>query len=776
VTNFGDLIHRFSTDQVGLNAAMTFDALGRTAIFARFKLLSACEPLTGKVLWQLTDEADGAVTGSAFSQDGQLMAITVASIPDFHIRVIDLGTGTERYIIQGLTAHSPGPIFPNSPTFSPDCQLLAFHSGDGDGRLFVCSAATGEHLWQAAMPPKGFVNNLTTAPAMWFSPDSTLLAYPNGSGIVVVDAKNGEAPHGGELEVTAPLGSLWRFTLDSRRIAWAQWTTGAAPTVTLTDIDTRLPVCTFSLLTGTLLAVPGGGVFSHDARRIAVVGRRSIGPGPAPNRGAVAVFDLELGDSEPEPLPTEFIGREPLFAPIGVDIADSTAVAFSPGHRYLLVGTPRNGGTYGVRITDTDTSETVWLRENPTAFPSLFSPDGKYFAAWGTGDGYQIFAAGDPPDPGSDPAFLSKLRSSTVFDHAVTNIGVVACVPPVGVAATLGGDDGAGPVDASVTIFRADPVPFPPEDDARPRNVPIRTLIVALACGGDDWFVAIGGGNGSLRVLNSAAPTWQALHDGAVNAVVVAPSGSLIATGTGNPVTTGTGVPARSVQVFDRTLAPGENLDHRRPLWSSVQHPEGVIHVAMSADERWVVTGCSDGGVRVFENSVDAEHTARRTIASFNRVRSIGFGGIQFFAVGLDQSAIVVDATLTDATAGSSDIVYAHPFPPIGVCLNSDASLLATRTGPGDATLRVWRVPDGTETPLFARDYHGAINGIAFNPVRPILAVALAKGGVAILNTDTGHDHIRLPFLKAVNDVQFSTDGTLLIAASDDVVNIYSAI
>jgi WD40 repeat protein len=730
MASIGDPVSSISYADIGFpggSSGVIFDPHGSYVLAARAGRITACDTKTGKVQWHVNDSAGTVVAGGACSPDGKSIALLWGIFTKLCLRVLDLATGADRF--------GRGPWVNRSPVFSPNGQLLAYSLWDLSAspttqKVTVVPGGSGTpDLWTAPgfgglFAKFGDPPNSAISP-IWFSPDSRLLAIrrEGPARIELFDAVTGDPT-----PLTLPLGQGRSiFTPDSRYVVTfnsqaAQW-----PVVRFTDAETGLIAWETQLVGGsTPPTSQAGGIFSTDAGKVAVF-----------TDSGTAVFDLPA--SAPQ--------SHPLFPP------DPTASphAFSPGGNFLSLVQVLSDADWRIRIVEAGSGNTVWQRNFPGSFDSVFSPDGRYFAVWGSGTSIDVFTAGDPYQP-SDPVFAGRISSQAQFDAPVTDVGITGGSTPVAVAVSA--PSGADPVVSMLGV-----------DDGHPvRTVPVRGLILATVCGPSAAWVGVGSANGLLHILHTdSTGDWKAKHGGSVNAVATATSAQLIVTASSD----------LRVRVFTPDMAPGDDPNQRQPLWSTAKHPQSVIHVAVSADSRWVISGCADGNAYIFENTSDAgEHTAQHTIPSSSRIRTLAFGGTHLAAVGFDDgSAVVVDAATGDT------YTLRHQSPVLSLSFNGDASLLASASAVPDALLRIWRLadfsPGDSSDAADPVDFRGPINRVAFSPIAPIVAAALTSGAVAILNTDSGNT-IRLPFDDAVNNVQFSADGSLMIASTDHQVRIYS--
>ncbi len=743
MANLGDPISTIAYPDIGFpggGGTIAFDPLSSYVLAARNGRFSVCDTQSGTLNWHIQD-SPGVVVGGTASPDSSSVALVWGPLTAMRFRILDLADGSETF--------STGPGLFGNAEFSPDGKLLAYLdasvSGTTTATIVAVPAATGTPVTWTAPGPAWSAGGVGRQSPVVFSPDARFIGYRKGNDVVLLDAESGH-PTG----LTAPSPGPWTFTADARALVTFGWQAGRWPVITFNDLDTGLALGQIELVFPALPPANGldwtTATFTRDARRIAVKGQNSF-----------AIFDLPSPPGDP-------VQTHPLFTPPTFDLAASPTFAFSAGGHLLKVAQALPDGDDQLRIVDAATGATKWQRDSSGGMGSVFSPGGRYLAVWGSGnyaddDGQQHAWTGaevltaDDTYQAADAGFAGRLASQTHFDTALDLVGVTGGATPLVVAVTAA--DPATDTDPTLAMLR-------PADAKPVRTVPVPGTVTAIASAPDAPWVALGSGAGLLRVLHSDrdGQDWQARHGSLVNAVAVAVTGRLIATASSD----------QRGRVFTAIPAPGDNLADRPPLWSTTKHPQSVIRVAISADERWVVTGCADGALRIFENSDDpADHPPRHTLPSASRLRVLTLGGTQTGAAGYaDGSAVVFDLDSGDAVP-----TFWHSAPLLSVSLNSTATLLATATAAPDSQLRVFSVSSDSTDPVLAVDYHGVIADVAASPAAPILATALASGSVAILNTDNGSDWIRLPLGAPVRNVAFNADGTMMVAASDRLLHIY---
>jgi len=300
-------------------------------------------------------------------------------------------------------------------------------------------------------------------------------------------------------------------------------------------------------------------------------------------------------------------------------------------------------------------------------------------------------------------------------------------------------------------------------------------------------------------------------HNGQVNAVVFAPDGRTVASGSADNtvqlwrVTDGSLVHmlrghARWVMSVafspdGTTLASGSE-DKTVRLWRVTDgrclrelsgHTNAVVAVAFSPDGAMLATGSLDSSIKLWRVSDGAVLRTLTGHADF--VNSVAFSPDgKMLASGGDDRAVrlwrVSDGAQLRALTGHKDYVASVAFSP-------DGQRLASGGGTQDKTVRLWRVPDG----ILERSWEassGAVKSVAFSPDGATLASGGGRGdhsiglwqvnqgtllrkiaGIALVPPSvlptysagpkqiTGHS-------GSVLSVAFSPDGTTLVTGSID--------
>lgn len=184
--------------------------------------------------------------------------------------------------------------------------------------------------------------------------------------------------------------------------------------------------------------------------------------------------------------------------------------------------------------------------------------------------------------------------------------------------------------------------------------------------------------------------------------------------------------------------------------------------IRLSPDQRWVVTGGDDHGVRIWDARTG--QPTNGILSRGSRVRRMVFSS--------DRQRIAT-AGANDGAARIWNVATAEPASPIlrhgtrvnEIVFSPDRQWLATASE--DGTARLWRVVDGKEMAKFG--HRASVNDVAFSLDGASLATASADGTAVLWDWRTG-SAIGSPMAHrgGVRQVRFSPDGMRLATVSED--------
>jgi WD40 repeat protein len=609
---------------------------------------------------------------------------------------------------------------------SPDGQWLAV-AGWQSG---VVSTADGTPRFPALGQFRGH--------AVGFSPNGSLVAW-NASVF-----ENGEA-HGSIKVVDAVTGTIrrdipregflrWAFSADSRRIAIVD-----SSALDVVDVNTGEAVRL------SLASAPFDVAYSPDGRWLAA----------ACEDGAVRIFDAATSQPARTVAVHETSVHHVTFSPDGqwfaasalgvgvfgaadgkprlpfADALGSEWVVFSPDLRYFAVRrTIGDSSEPGLAVLDAATGALVWQAAVTDDFAAdlEFSPDGRRIALGST----------NSHETGAVHVYDSGVDVSR-HQHDAEIIALA--MSPAGTPLVAFADDAP-----AVTVLAA-------ESGARLARKPVPGTLadVVFADGGQSVAVAGSAGVRLFAILGDRS--WKADTIGTVNAVAVGgAAGEWIAVASGRSA---------------RVLGTGDG----RERWGSPNaHPQTVTRVAMSADGRWVATGCTDRRTRILDATTGTEVL---DTDSDGKVFDLAFGPLAtLLATANEDGSVVIVDTATMAVRARITRTFACSL----LAFNHDETLLATAWE--DSTVSIHDLTAGETPPELLRlNQPGPVTTLAFDPAGRALCVATGSPTVRLFDPRSGLEILRVPQLKPVRHIAFSADGTLIATASDDaVVRVVSSV
>ncbi|MFJ8563758.1 NB-ARC domain-containing protein [Streptomyces sp. NPDC093514] len=144
-------------------------------------------------------------------------------------------------------------------------------------------------------------------------------------------------------------------------------------------------------------------------------------------------------------------------------------------------------------------------------------------------------------------------------------------------------------------------------------------------------------------------------------------------------------------------------------LRSSLVHPGPVTALAVAPDDAWLVGGCADGSLHVWETRTWSRLATVRAHTDRVAAISVASDGSWLVTGSADGTAKKWE-TATWTCAGTFS---GHDKAVTALALSPDDSLLIT--GGADRTLRTWNLDDGSCTAKL-KHHAGPIRGIAFHP------------------------------------------------------------
>jgi WD40 repeat protein len=224
--------------------------------------------------------------------------------------------------------------------------------------------------------------------------------------------------------------------------------------------------------------------------------------------------------------------------------------------------------------------------------------------------------------------------------------------------------------------------------------------------------------------------------------------------------------------------AAGTGSDHTVHVWdvqsgavvATLQHPEAVLTVAFSPDNRLLATGSTDGNARVWSVA------AWLPLASFSHesgsrgdnVREVSFSpdSTRLLTVGSDRFARIFDLTNRGRNLRLNNVTLVN-----AATFSHDGGLVATggaANTTGDSLVRVWDARTGAEKEPFRTT--GSTTTLAFSPDDSMLAAAGNVGATARIWRRAGRDLLAVitGHRSGVESVAFSPDGGSVLTTGRD--------
>jgi WD40 repeat protein len=308
---------------------------------------------------------------------------------------------------------------------------------------------------------------------------------------------------------------------------------------------------------------------------------------------------------------------------------------------------------------------------------------------------------------------------------------------------------------------------------------------LSLAFGADDETIAVGAGDGWVRLFDVASGELLACYDhsGQVNAVRFIPDANVLASvGTDGKLwlfAPAAGAELAVVRPGGRAVTCAFTPDGAgllvggRYCGLSIWSLESGQRTRQLLEHMAVKDIALDRQGRIMVASVGADLSATRAVVVFgwpraNELRTLGFEiAVTRVALSPDGSLVAVgleDQTIQIVEIGSAKLrqVIELDGKPWALAFSPDGQRLATGIHTG--ITQVFDVHGGTE--VFRQEQHDLVRAVAFSPDGSRVAAAGWDGTVRVRDAASGTEQLRLGHNDCVSDVKFSPDGTLLVSGS----------
>jgi WD40 repeat protein len=273
------------------------------------------------------------------------------------------------------------------------------------------------------------------------------------------------------------------------------------------------------------------------------------------------------------------------------------------------------------------------------------------------------------------------------------------------------------------------------------------TNVLSVVFSPEGRLVALGSGNGEMRLLEATSGipllSYQG-HANAVRTVAFSPDGKLLASGSDD----------QTVRLWD--------VNSGTCLKTLHEHTNRIWKIAFSPDGKLLASGSDDQTVRLWDvNSGTClktlhEHTNRVTAVAFNPDGTL-------LASGSDDQTIRLWNVKTEQHIRT---LYGHNDRVWPVIFSPDGRLLAS--GSDDQTLRLWDVNSGVCLKVLL-GHTNWVQTVAFSPNGNILASGGGDKIVCLWDANTG---VPIKMLQGhtnpIGAVAFNADGALLVSGGED--------
>jgi WD40 repeat protein/class 3 adenylate cyclase/tRNA A-37 threonylcarbamoyl transferase component Bud32 len=273
-----------------------------------------------------------------------------------------------------------------------------------------------------------------------------------------------------------------------------------------------------------------------------------------------------------------------------------------------------------------------------------------------------------------------------------------------------------------------------------------RASVVSAAFSPDGKYCVTGSVDSTARVWlgENGSSVGQLAADSTVVRVSLSPDGQRAATGT----ETG------NVQLYE--------IPSLHPIGGNMKHAAGITGLAFNRDGRWLVTGSSDGVVRVWNPLTGglefepARSPQAITLTAFNPVKDV------FAVASRDGSATLIDRASRKAICPP----LVHQTAVLSLAFSPDGRRLAT--GSEDGTAVIWDAATGHSVSASLK-HSFAVSDIVFSPDSLRVATASEDGTARLWDAGTGQPLSEpLEHAGPVRCLSFSPDGAMLFTGSVD--------